>query len=152
IRGTTGKAESTARPATTVAVLLVLLAPAIFHQTAISGGPTTPVVLLIQGANGEPQTALVQPHLLKKLDEIAGRGASRLNRAVLTRARYQGTIKGSTVEFQADLDCFNFAGKSTLVIPLDGVDLLDGKAFLNGQPVFPVALQGTQAGYSLPLT
>ena len=152
IRAATGRTESIARPAPTVAALLVLLTPAMFHQAATSGGPKIPVVLLIPGADGEPQTALVQPDLLKKLDEIAGRGTSFLNRAVLTRARYQGTIKGSTVEFQAELDCFNFADKSTLVIPLDGVDLLDGKAFLNGQPVFPVALQGTQAGYSLPLT
>jgi hypothetical protein len=149
-RGRAHKLENGSRPAGIVAALMLLILAAAFLPRAIAGGPGTHVVLLVPGADGEPQTALVQPELLTKLDELSGRGASTRNQAVLTKARYQGTFKGSTAEFQAELECYNFAGKSTLFIPLDGVDLKDG-AFLDGQPVFPVAVQAPQPGYALPL-
>ena len=151
LRNRTEKLENLPRPTGTVAALLLLALPAAFLPSAFAGGQPMHIVLLVPGAYGEPQTALVQPELLKKLDELAGRGSPLRNQAVLTKAQYRGTIKGSIAEFQADFECFHFADKSILFMPLDGVDLED-RSFLDGKPVFPVAVQAPQPGYALPLS
>jgi hypothetical protein len=150
ILGPFGKTGSMPRPAPSVPAMLLLLAPVLFQPEAVFGGlqTQTHVVLLVQESEAGPQTALVQPDLLKKLDELAGSSANQ--HPVLTKARYfqDGPIQGSTVPFQAELECYNFSDKSTLVIPLEGVELKEG-ASLGGRPVFPVTIPG---GYSLPLT
>src|SRR5262249_11461910 len=134
-----------------VSALLVMGFLATFAESPVySGGPDPATVLLLDGPGEGPQRqiVLVTPELMKRLDELGRGGMSAPAGAVLTSAHYQAKVQGDVADINVDLEVYSFADKANLTIPLDGVDLVEG-AFLDGRPVFPMALPGPQAGYSL---
>jgi len=132
--------------------VLLLLLPVSLAPPASSGGPEPATVYLLAGPAGaaDRQTALVPPELLKRLDDLAGRGTSSLSGAVLVAARYKGNVNGTLADFKAVFDFYSFAEQAVLPVPLDGVDLKDD-TFLDGKPVDPVAAPAPQAGYMIPV-
>jgi hypothetical protein len=119
-------------------------------------------VLVLPGTVNAPerQDVLVTPELLKTLENLSERGPSGLRGAVLVAATYQGVLAGEVAHLHADFKIHNFGEKTTLTIPLGGVDLGEGALF-DGAPVevlasangFEVIVQGIGTHrLTLPLT
>src|SRR5205823_5222230 len=110
-----------------------------------SEGPEPFPVLLVESEPGQ-QSALISQDLVKKLEELEGRGGSMPSGASLLGARYLGKMKGNLAEFTVQYDIHSFSDKAKLFVPLTGVDLQEG-SFLDGAPAFPVASSGPKSGY-----
>src|SRR5207249_4219229 len=93
------------------------------------------------------QDVVVTPDLLKKLETLTQRGPGALRGAVLVSAAYEVTPAGEQALCRADFQLFSFGDKSTLTVPLAGVELREG-ALLDGAAVFPQAAPG---GYTVPI-
>jgi len=114
---------------------------------ALSQGIDNGTVLVLPGPPDAPdrQDVLVTPELLKSLDSLIQRGPSGLRGAVVIAARYEGQVAGEVAQFKSDFQLHNFGKKSTLTIPLGGVELGEG-ALIDGVAVEPVA---SPSGYTV---
>jgi hypothetical protein len=133
-----------------VAIFMVLAVVAISLPFGWSQGVDNSIVLLLPGPPEAPdrQDVLVTPDLLKRLATLAQRGPSGLRGAMLLAANYEGQVTGDVALIQAEFVCHSFDDKSTLTIPLTGVELRQG-ALLDGHAVLPTAAPG---GYAVAVS
>ena len=131
------------KPAATAAAFLLLLGVATWTP-AQPPLPTRYPVLIVNDAK---PAALVAPELLAKLDELENQTIFGPQGALLLNARYAGKVNEGGAAFEAQYDLHRFKEQANLVIPLTGVQLLEG-AFLDGAPVYPTVHRN---GYALPI-
>ena len=111
-------------------------------------------VLIVRGRGpdgADRTTAYVTPELVQQLKDLARPPLDAQAEAMLMRGEYRGTVDGTLFDFRAEFDLYSFTAKSRLVLPLSGVDLLEG-CTLDGDPVYPNALGGPQTGYELSIS
>jgi hypothetical protein len=112
--------------------------------------PEAETVYLLRASDDQPESVLVSPELVARLERMA-RPAAPARGVVLVSASYEGKLVNGAAEFDAVFHTHALAdGPDTLALPLDGVQLL-GDVLLDGARVHPVALAGASAGYSLPV-
>src|SRR5262249_13580494 len=118
---------------------------------AHSQGADPYVVLLLPGPADAPnqQVVLVTPELLKRLDDMTRPSGSGRQPAFIG-ARYKGTFNDTGVLVSAEYQLFSPDSDTSIVLPLAGVDLRE-QVFLDGRPVYPVALPGPAQGYRVPV-
>jgi hypothetical protein len=94
--------------------------------------------------------AFVRPEFVRRLETMERDAEPAAADAVFLAANYVGSWDGQRGVFQVDFDVHAFRGKTTLAIPLTGVDLLDG-SFLDGSPAYPTVAAAGKAGYQLSI-
>jgi hypothetical protein len=114
--------------------------------SGLPGQATAPipltVYLLPAPAEAGKQTVLASPELLEQLRFSSGNGSPMARHALFTRARYEGTVAGTSVEWKGEFQIACLADEPcSLFIPLAGIRLED--AILDGAPAH---LQHTKAG------
>jgi hypothetical protein len=103
----------------------------------------------IVGADASPNArAFARPELLRWLDEQEKPAEPAAPEAVFLAARYRGSWGPDAVALQAEFDVCTFRDQAALLVPLTGVDLLDGSA-LDEAPAFPVVAAAGKSGYQI---
>lgn len=128
-----------------------LAAVALTGLPFLSGQAPAPfTVYYLPGAEDAPskQVVLAPPELLKQLDELAGSGVAGLRQAVLLGAQYEGHVTAAGAEFRAEFRVHAFAEKSTLTLPLAGVQLMPD-VLIDGAKAHPQTLEAPREGYTL---
>ena len=118
--------------------------------------------LLVHAATEEPDAdartvyvlagsrAFVKPDFVRWLEATERDAQPATADAVFLAANYTGSWDGQRGVFQVDFDVHAFRAKTTLTIPLTGVDLLDG-SFLDGSPAYPIVAAAGKVGYQIPI-
>ncbi len=121
-----------ARPAAGTVLGLLLLS---FALGAVAQAPVERVypIYIIDGAK---PAALVPTDVIAKLDAFENQSVLGASGAVLLRSKYTGTVKDALAKFDVEYDLHSFKDQTKLVIPLAGVQLLEG-ATVDKTPVFP---------------
>lgn len=131
-----------------IRMITVVLFLGVVLPSARTGEPEPYPIWIVESAGGS-QRVFVSPELLKKLSVMEQSGRARAD-AVLINAAYQGKATGSLAEFTAQYELYSFAEKAVLTVPLANVDLRDG-SYLDGAPVYPVAVTKPKNGYQVQL-
>jgi hypothetical protein len=117
---------------------------------AADPGPSAVYILGRPGDASDKQTVLAPPELLKQLRDLGRRGAGELGPPVLVAARYEGTIRGASADFQAEFRAYHCGdAPASLPLPLGGVQLRD--ATCDGTECSFVALRVPRERYAVPL-
>ena len=111
-RGLRASRSTLARPASAAIWLGIALATAPVLAQVPTAGPEPQPVYLLPGSEPGKESALVNPDLLRKLDEMASRPAALPSGAVVVAAQYQGKLKEGLAEIEAGFDLYHFDGKS----------------------------------------
>ena len=94
--------------------------------------------------------AFVKPDFVRWLETAEREARPATADVVFLAADYQGAWDGQRGVFKVDFDVHASRAKSTLTIPLAGVDLLDGN-FLDGKPAYPVVAPAGTVGYQVAI-
>jgi hypothetical protein len=125
-------------------------------RAAPAAGPSltsrSATVYLLAGRSETPdkQMVLLSPELLDQLRALGRRGVT-LPGSVLLGADYRASVRDGFADIEAVYSLQTFVESAAFLLPLDGVDLLDG-ALLDGTKAFPVALPPPQTGYTVRIT
>jgi hypothetical protein len=142
------KGQAVVSAAATAGLLLVLLLQS--PGPAQSPRPEAEPVYLLHASEGQPESVLVAPALVTRLEKMAQPAAAPRRGAVLVSAAYEGKLVNGVAEFDAVFQVHALADEpATLTVPLDGIQLL-GDVLLDGARVHPLALPGAR-GYSVPV-
>ncbi len=110
--------------------------------------PESRVIFLLNEGGEQSPRALVRPDLLHWLGDQERQSRPVLDDAVFLAANYRGNWDKVAVRFQATFDLFAFKDRVALVVPLAGVDLLEGSS-LDGVPIYPVVAPAGKVGYQI---
>lgn len=113
----------------------------------VLGQPAAPRPNTVLVINGPKPAVLVSPELLAKLADLEARANPITQGTFLIGASYAGVIHDGFAKFDVDYEIYCLKEQAKLLIPLSGVQL-QGDAFLDGAPVFPVP---HRFGYALPI-
>jgi hypothetical protein len=108
------------------------------------------IVYLLSDDTGAATKAFVRPQFMRWL-EAAEKDVQPTTADVVFRdARYQGRWDGDRTLFQAEFDLHAYRGKTNALVPLVGVELLEGTS-LDGTAVFPTVAPSGKIGYQIDL-
>jgi hypothetical protein len=151
------KGSAVAPAAVTAGLLLVLLAQSPGPAQAppstrqVDPGPLAEPVYLLRPTEDQPESVLVAPGLIARLEKMARSGLAPTSGAVLVSASYEGKLVNGIAEFDAVFHAHTLGdAPSTLTLPLGGIQIL-GDVLLDGARVPPLALPGARTGYTLPV-
>jgi hypothetical protein len=105
-------------------------------------------VLLVPTTKEDQEMALVTPDLLARLRRMSESAGLPAREVVPVRAAYDGKVSQGRAEFKAEFQLHSFTERSTLHLPLIGVELQEG-TLVDGIEANPTILPGPQGGYGV---
>lgn len=110
--------------------------------------PETKVAYVIGAETDRDARAFVRPELLRWLNAQEQQLQPAFSDAVFLSARYQGRWGEHAVVMAAEYELITFRDEDTLIVPLTGVDLLEG-SFLDGDSILPIVAPAGKLGYQI---
>lgn len=112
--------------------------------------PEARVVFMLGKDDAVNARVLVRPTLLRWLDEQEKPPQTAPGNAVFLEANYRGRWDDNSIVVKAEFDVYAFNDSAPLIVPLTGVDLLEGSS-LDDKAILPVVAPAGKAGYQIVL-